>query len=89
MNVTHDASNGGQVTISLLGTPVIGDDPRSGIGEIKLTAYGAKRLAYELLLNVTDAEHYASAKVYNGPEVEKKTMEWKDIPPDTDYDLAP
>lgn len=59
----------GNVTIHLAGTPVVGHAPENGEGKIHLTPYGAKRLAYELLLNATDAEHY-------------KPIEWKDIPTD-------
>jgi hypothetical protein len=51
----------GVVEIHLAGTPVQGEgNPHYGEGVIRLTAYGAKRFAYELLLKATDAEWYAS-----------------------------
>ena len=47
--------------IDLAGTPVNGTgNPHHGEGVIELTPYGAKRFAYELLLEATDAEWYAS-----------------------------
>lgn len=51
----------GIVQIRLAGTPVMGSgNPHHGEGIISLTAYGAKRFAYELLLEATDAEWYAA-----------------------------
>lgn len=59
MRVTRNPQN--IVQIRLAGTPVKGSgNPHHGEGTISLTAYGAKRFAYELLLEATDAEWYAS-----------------------------
>ena len=59
MQVTQNLK--GIVEIHLSGTQVNGPgNPHYGEGFITLSAYGAKRLAYELLLNATDAEWYAN-----------------------------
>jgi len=59
MQVTHNHE--GNVEIHLAGTPVNGTgNPHYGEGVISLTPYGAKRFAYELLLEATDAEWYKS-----------------------------
>jgi len=53
--------NNKEVVIELMGTPVESKDtenPAHGEGSIKLTAYGAKKLAYSLLEAATDLEHY-------------------------------
>ena len=59
MEVTRSLK--GIIEIHLAGTPVSGaGTPHRGEGVINLSPYGAKRFAYELLLQATDAEWYAS-----------------------------
>ena len=77
MQVTHSLEEG-VVEIHLSGTPVTGPgNPHYGEGIISLTPYGAKRFAYELLLNATDAEWYAA---HSGPMSEAELMVVGKIP---------
>ena len=53
--------NNNDVVIELLRTPVESgenENPIYGEGRIKLTSYGARKLAYSLLNAATDLEHY-------------------------------
>ena len=62
MRVTQNLK--GVVEIHLSGTPVEGSgNPHYGEGVISLSPYGAKRVAYELLMIATDAEWYATHSI--------------------------
>jgi len=75
MPQVHYNMKEGIVEIHLSGTAVTGTgNPAYGEGLISLTAYGAKKLAYDLLDKATDADHYEDKRSST------KTMEWKDIP---------
>ena len=49
------------IELHLAGT-LVEDNEKSGEGVIKLTVYGARNLAYELLSKTNDADHYNKHK---------------------------